>query len=201
MHYTYEKATFDQWLVSDRLFNELYPPHIQALARRHWTPLNIAKQAGNFLAVDDNVKVLDIGSGVGKFCITAAYYNPNAKFYGIEQRKNLVQYAEDTANMLNIENVNFIHGNFTQLSLKNFDHFYFYNSFYENLVDTDKIDSTINYSGELYHYYNHYLYRQLANSPEGTRLATFHSMEDEIPKEFCEVGRACSGLLKFWIKL
>ena len=38
------------------------------------------------------------------------------------------------------------HGNFTQLDFKNFDHFYFYNAFYENLAGTDKIDDSIDYS-------------------------------------------------------
>lgn len=200
MLYTYKKESPDIWFTNDTRFNSLYPENIQTLARRHWTPLNIAKMAAGFIAVDDNVSVLDIGSGVGKFCLGAAYFKPNAIFYGVEQRKNLIQYAENAANTLGLNNVNFIHGNFTQLSFKDFDHFYFYNSFYENLVDTDKIDDSIDYSGELYHYYSRYLSRQLSDTVSGTRLCTFHSMEDEIPRDFCEVGGALNGLLKFWIK-
>ncbi|PVD53884.1 methyltransferase [Terrimonas sp.] len=200
MLYTYKKESPDIWFTSDTRFNGLYPEYIQTLARRHWTPLNIAKMAAGFLAADDNVSVLDIGSGVGKFCLGAAYFKPNAMFYGVEQRKNLIQYAESAANILGLDNVDFIHGNFTQLSFKDFDHFYFYNSFYENLVDTDKIDDSIDYSGELYHYYSRYLCRQLSDTVSGTRLCTYHSMEDEIPSDFCEVGGALNGLLKFWIK-
>lgn len=198
---TYRKRSPDPWFSSDARFNALYPEYIQSLARRHWTPINIARMAADFLVVEDGVSILDIGSGVGKFCLSAAYFKPDAFFYGVEQRRNLVQYADSAATVLGLDNVNFIHGNFTQLSLNDFDHFYFYNSFYENLVDTDKIDDSIDYSGELYHYYNRYLYRRLADTPCGTRLCTFHSMEDEIPPGFCEVGGACSGLLKFWIKL
>ncbi|MCC6289798.1 MAG: methyltransferase domain-containing protein [Chitinophagaceae bacterium] len=201
MFYTLSKQSSDKWFTSDAWFNKLYPSHIQTLAHRHWTPLNIAKMAAGFLAADDNVSILDIGSGVGKFCLSAAYFKPGAVYYGVEQRKNLVQYANNAASQLGLENVNFIHGNFTQLSFKNFDHFYFYNSFYENLVDTDKIDDSIDYSGELYHYYARFLYRQLSNTVSGTRLCTFHSMEDEIPRSFCEVGGALNGLLKFWMKL
>ncbi len=100
-----------------------------------------------------------------------------------------------------MENVTFIHGNFTQLDLNSFDHFYFYNSFYENFVLTGKIDNCVNYSGELYHYYAHYLLKQLEQKPSGTRLATFHSLEDEVPEDFLVVGSAMDNHLKFWIKI
>ena len=79
--------------------------------------------------------------------------------------------------------------------------FYFFNSFYENLAGTDKIDDSIDYSGELYNYYSHYLYRQLEEKPEGTRVATFHSLEDEMPRNYYEVGSEFDNLLKFWIKV
>ncbi|MGZ8559365.1 MAG: class I SAM-dependent methyltransferase, partial [Chitinophagaceae bacterium] len=191
----------EKWLSSDEQFNQLYPLSIQLLARKHWTPLGVARKVANFLAADNNVRILDIGSGVGKFCLSAAYYKPKAFYYGVEQRKNLIANAETARETLHIENVSFIHGNFTQLDFKNYDHFYFYNSFYENLVGTDKIDDSIDYSGELYNYYNRYLYTQLAEKPGGTRLATFHSLEDEIPKSYHEVGSEFDNLLKFWIKI
>lgn len=191
----------EKWFSSDEQFNLLYPSSIQALARRHWTPLEVARKAANFLAVEKNVKILDIGSGVGKFCLGAAYYRPKAFYYGVEQRKTLICLAETTRKTLHIDNVSFLHGNFTQMDLKNFNHFYFYNAFYENLTWTDKIDDSIAYSGELYNYYNRYLFTQLEQKPEGTRLATFHSLEDEIPPCYHEVGSEFDNLLKFWIKI
>ena len=191
----------EKWFSSDEQFNQLYPISIQILARRHWTPLGVTRKVVNFLAASDNARILDIGSGVGKFCLSAAFYKPKAFYYGIEQRKNLISYAEIARERLRIDNVLFTHGNFTQLDFKNFDHFYFYNSFYENLSVTDKIDDSIDYSCELYNYYNHYLFKQLEEKPEGTRVATFHSMEDEIPKSYHEVGSEFDNQLKFWIKI
>lgn len=197
-----EKRTdADNWFSSDEQFNMLYPLPIQGLSRKHWTSLNVARKAVNFLAIGNNVKILDIGSGVGKFCLGAAYYKPKAFYYGVEQRKYLIEHAEAAKEMLHIHNVSFINGNFTQLDFRNFDHFYFYNSFYENLVGTEKIDNNIHYSGELYNYYNRYLYQQLNQKKPGTRLATFHSLEDEIPKSYQEMGSELDGLLKFWIKI
>ena len=84
----------EKWFASDEQFNQLYPLSIQALARRHWTPLSVARKAAGFLAAENNVRILDIGSGVGKFCLAAAYYKPKAFYYGIEQRKSLVSHAE-----------------------------------------------------------------------------------------------------------
>ncbi len=97
--------------------------------------------------------------------------------------------------------MSFIEGNFTQLEFKNYDHFYFYNAFYENIQGTDKIDNSIDYSIELYDYYNRYLYKQLELKPAGTRVATFHSLEYEIPPDYHVVGAAFDELLKFWIKV
>ncbi len=64
------------WFNSDMEFNTLYPPSIQLLSRNHWTPLSIAMKAACFLAGDGNVRILDIGSGVGKFCLAAAWHTP-----------------------------------------------------------------------------------------------------------------------------
>jgi len=194
------KLPVEKWFYSDREFNSLYPLSIQALAKYHWTPLDIAMKAAHFLAGHDKVRILDIGSGVGKFCLAAAYHTPNALYYGVEQRKSLINHAEVAKNALHLENVSFIHGNFTQLDLKKFDHFYFYNAFYENLDGTDKIDDSIDYSGELYNYYNRYLFNQLQQKPEGTRLCTLCSLESEVPPDFQVIHSEMDELLKFWVK-
>lgn len=191
----------EKWFSSDDQFNQLYPLSIQVLALRHWTPFSVARKAANFLAAENNVRILDIGSGVGKFCMGAAYYKHKAFYYGVEQRKSLISYSETAREMLHIENVSFIHGNFTQLDFKNYDHFYFYNAFYENIHGTDKIDDSIDYSVELFNYYNRYLYKQLELKPVGTRIATFHSLEYEIPPSYHEVGSEFDNLLKFWINV
>jgi SAM-dependent methyltransferase len=188
------------WFCSDRDFDRLYPSSIQELGGEHWTPLAIARKAVQFLVCENGVRILDVGSGVGKFCLAAAYYRPSALYTGIEQRKNLVLCAEDARRKLQLKNINFIHGNFTMLDLRYYDHFYFYNAFYENLIGTEKIDYSIAYSNELYYYYTQYLRWQLQRLPRGTRLTTFHSTEDEIPSSYHLAGSEIQGLLKFWIK-
>jgi SAM-dependent methyltransferase len=200
MNDQYQLMPVDHWFSTDEQFNYLYPASIRSFAAKHWTPLHVTQRVARYLTPMDNASVLDIGSGVGKFCLAAAWSMPSAFFTGIEQRKNLISHAYTAQAILKLKNVQFIHGNFTRLNFDRFDHFYFYNSFYENLVGTEKIDDSIAYSPELYDYYNRYLYKKLDERPAGTRLVTYHSLEAEIPPAYLLVETHVNDLLKFWIK-
>ena len=102
---------------------------------------------------------------------------------------------------MGFQNVHFIHRNFTQLDLSEYDQFYFYNAFFENMDGTEKIDNEIAYSNELYNYYSIYLYNQLEKMPMGTRVATYCSWGDEIPPCYRLAEEHFNNLLKFWIKM
>jgi len=190
----------NSWFDTDVQFHNLYPPSIRSLAVRHWTPLHVTRRVVQYLTPAGNDNVLDIGSGVGKFCLAAAYLAPSASFFGIEQRNDLVGHAETARKALRLSNVRLIHGNFTQLNFKLFNHFYFYNAFYENLIDTEKIDDSIDYSVELYNYYNRQLYNKLKEMRSLTRVVTFHSLGEEMPSSYQLVEAQMDDLLKFWIK-
>ena len=193
-------CSLDHWFSSETQLGLLYPPSIRALSARHWTPLEISKKVAGFLAPGKKLKVLDIGSGAGKFCLAAAYYEPSVEFYGVEQRKHLVAHAETAKSILGIKNVHFLHQNITQLDFKQFDHFYFYNSFYENLNDTEKIDGSVTCSPHLYSYYYRCLYKKLEELPAGTRLATYHTISNKIPPDFHLVEDHVGQLLSFRMK-
>jgi len=190
----------NKWFDSDEAFDKLLPFPMQMLSRMHWTPLHIAHKAIQFLVPQNGMKVLDIGSGAGKFCIAGGYYKPFAWFTGIEQRKSLVSTAEMILDKVHIENVCFIHSNITKIDFSKYDSFYFYNSFYENLNGTDKIDNSIEYSNGLYYYYCRCLSKKLDEMPAGTRLATYHSLENEIPVSFRLTETLFDNSLKFWIR-
>jgi hypothetical protein len=191
----------EKWFSTDAELHKLYPQPVRSLARMHWTPLYIAQKVVTYLAPNDKVKILDIGSGVGKFCLAGAFYKPSVSFFGVEQRKNLITHAETVRKKLGFQNVHFIHRNFTQINLCEYDHFYFYNSFFENLDGAEKIDNEIDYSNELYNYYSIYLYNQLEKMPIGTRVATYCSWGDEMPPCYQIVETHFDKLLQFWIKM
>jgi len=186
---------------SDEKFNQLYSTEISALASRHWTPLSVAREAAAFLAVGVNARILDIGSGVGKFCMIGAQFHPDAIFTGIEQRESLTLIAQLVSERLSLKNTIFLTGNFTDIDFTQYHHFYFYNAFYENLIDNDAIDQTVVQHPELFNLYNRKLYKQLNKLPAGTRIATFHSSENEMPSNYQVVGVGSNEDLKFWIKL
>jgi len=190
----------DGWFESDSTFNELYPAPIQALSNLHWTPLEIAIKASDFLSEKKGEKILDIGSGVGKFCLAGAHYTPKALYFGIEQRESLITHAENAKELLGLGNVSFIHGNFTRLDFRNFDHFYFYNSFYENLAHVDKIDNDISFSQERFDLYTAHLFNKLAVLPEGTKLVTYHAHREQIPNTYNLVRQEFDNKLEYWTK-
>jgi hypothetical protein len=183
----------------DAAFDSRYPGHIRAKSARHWTPLTVAGKAAGFLA-EAGARVLDIGSGAGKFCLAGAHYYPETFFYGVEQRYELVMYAEEAKSHLRLPNAHFIFANMTRINFKEFDHFYFYNSFYENVDSQDPIDNTIDTSYSLYNYYTQYLRAALEQKPGGTRLVTYHSLEEEIPSSYSLADVSYDTLLKMWIK-
>ncbi|MBS1600742.1 MAG: methyltransferase domain-containing protein [Bacteroidetes bacterium] len=192
--------SIDKYFETDSNFGYLYPKSIRQLDKTHWSPLYIIHYAAKFLADKPGARILDIGSGVGKFCLAGAHFKPEAFFYGVEQRASLIAHAEIARKILGSKNVIFQHSNFTQLDFENYDHFYFYNSFYENLSGTDKIDEDLDYSPSLFSYYNRFLLKKLESKCAGTRLVTFQSFGSEVPANFQLVNQKIDGLLKFWIK-
>lgn len=186
--------------IEDSEFNELYPDEIKELSKRHWTPVEIARAAADFLVDKPNRKVLDIGSGVGKFCLVGATAT-SGKFYGVEQRKSLVDLSKKIAEDNNIKNVGFIHSNITQIPFSDFEAFYFYNSFMENIDTGCPIDNLILPKEELYYIYTNYVKEQLDKTPVGTRLVSYWSNWEEIPESFNLEYCSHRGLLSFWKKM
>lgn len=194
-------CAIDSWFSSDAQFNTLFPEPIRKMTRRHWTPLLVAQKAAAFLRTGPGVKILDIGSGCGKFCLAAGYYYPDTQFTGVEQRAYLTEVANTALKTLGLKNITLLTANITEINFKDYHHFYFYNSFYENLAETEKIDQAIPFSKELFEQYSYYLYKQLREARKGTRLVTYHSVETEIPDEYQIVQTDVNDYLKCWIKV
>ncbi|OCX54865.1 hypothetical protein BEL04_09025 [Mucilaginibacter sp. PPCGB 2223] len=184
---------------NDASFDELYPEHIQALSPMHWTPVAIARKAADFLAIP-GARVLDIGSGVGKFCMIAGFFHPETTFCGIEQRNELHTIAGITKAEMDLPNVHFMHGNLTELDFGAYDHFYFYNPFYENMEPDSRIDHAVEVSFELYDEYSRLIYRMLSEKPPETRLVTFHAPDSQVPPGYRLAENTYSRVLKMWIK-
>ena len=195
------KSTYQHdYFLDEAHVSHLYPLHIQLLDKSHWSPLIIIKKACQFLAEKSGVRILDIGSGSGKFCLAGAYCKPHAFFSGVEQRRYLVDVAHAAQEKLGKMHVKFKHANFTEVDFNDYDHFYFYDPFFENLPESTKIDDTVEHSCKLFEYYNRLLSKKLREKPIGTKIVTYRSMGFEILPGYVMVDMQMNKQLKFWVK-
>jgi SAM-dependent methyltransferase len=188
------------WFTADENFDRQFEPPLRRLSKTQWTPLSVSAKAAVFLAGGKGGRILDIGSGVGKFCLAGAFVAPEAFYYGVERRPVLHSAALDAQVRLGIKNVEFVCADCIDLRFKQFDHFYFHSPFRENLIDEEPIDNEFVLSIERFQYYSRFVFRELLTMPSGTRLCTYDSLENEIPADFRPVSKDFGGLLKFWEK-
>jgi SAM-dependent methyltransferase len=186
--------------ITDVDFNEIYPQNIRALSSKHWSPVGVAKAASEFLIDRPGARVLDVGSGVGKFCMVGATHT-KGHFTGVEQRLRLVELSEKISSMHRLCRVKYLHANITDIDFRDYTAFYFYNSFYENTQPAHKIDDAVRLDVKLYDTYSMYMVGQLSNLPSGTRFAAYCTPAAVIPRSFRLVDSLYGGSLNFWEKV
>ena len=187
--------SFSPLFISDKEFDDNFPHEIERLAERHWTPATIAKRAAKFLVNKPGTRVLDIGSGSGKFCIIGAACN-DGLFIGVEQRENLCLLAVKIGLRYKLNNVRFINANVTDIDFSNYDAFFFYNAFYENIEPDGAIDTTVKLDASFYQLYTAELTQKLLAMPKGTRLVTYWG--EWVPDGYELVYRNGNDSLRFW---
>lgn len=185
--------------VEDADFDALYPEHLQQIAAFHFTPVEVAKVAAAFLVVGPGIRVLDVGSGGGKFCLIGAACT-QGHFTGVEQRAGLVALADALRERSGLPGVSFIRANITDIDFSAFDAVYLFNPFHENIVQSDPIDDSIVLDKQLYVAYSLFVREQLDSMPIGTRLATYFSYSIEVPDTYAIRGTAFDRKLKLWEK-
>lgn len=185
--------------LGDDQFDLVYPEWVQELSLCHWTPVDVARTAAQFLVKRHGTRVLDIGCGPGKFCAIGAWFT-DGHFTGVEQRARLAGLAKQVAQRCAPTRIRIINTNITEICFRDYDAFYLFNPFEENVMPSRMIDRDVELAPRLYTEYTHYVQSQLALAPLGTRVVTYHGEFGEIPAEFeCEEV-AFAGDLKLWIK-
>lgn len=185
--------------VGDKDFDKIYPESIRELSNRHFTEVEVAIKASQFLVTKPKQRILDIGSGVGKFCFVAGAYT-DAQYTGVDYRKHFVQLCDNLSIKHGFKNVNFIYSDIKDIDFKNYDNFYFFNSFLEHLDVTAGIDEAVSVNIENFKKYSEFLFNQFEILPVGTRIVTYHANPNQIPGSYKLVRTAFDGLLKFWEK-
>lgn len=192
-----DSSSFD---YSDEEFDSIYPVHIQKLSPFHWTPVDVAKTALDLLNIQEATTVLDIGSGVGKFCCLGGLLT-EGHFVGVEQRSELINISIKTVLDLNLSKVSFILGNVVNIDFKAFDAFYYFNPFFEQITPIAAIDDQIELSRSNYKRYEKYVQDQFADLKIGTRIVTYCSEDFILPSSYTQVTSEFRGTLSLWEKV
>ncbi len=185
--------------MTDEKFTGLLPVYLQKASRTYFTPVHIARIAAHWLTEGGKHKVLDIGAGVGKFCIVGAAYT-GGSFYGVEYRPSLARIANDLIRRFEVNNAIILNKNVIEIDFSMYDAFYFFNPFYENMVWPRRLNNEVKLSASLYSLFAEYTESQLENTRKGTRLVTYHGNNFEVPSSFSKVKETENGLLKLWMK-
>jgi hypothetical protein len=93
-----------------------------------------------------------------------------------------------------------IYENIREIKFEAFDAIYFFNAFYENIVQSAPIDNSVELDKMLYVAYSWYMRKQLDAMPVGTRLATYFSYLDEVPDSYEIQCVDFDNKLKMWVK-
>ncbi len=186
--------------VVDRELDEVFPLEARRASRVHWTPVAVAAHAARLLADRPGATILDVGSGVGKFCLVAAA-TVRARIRGIEQRAHLVDIARTAAAKLQVE-VEFVHGTLDTQDPTAVDGIYLFNPFAENLSPMrDRIDDSVELSPERFRRDVAATERFLRGARVGTRVVTYCGFGGAMPEEYVLNHREWHGSnLELWVK-
>src|ERR1700730_3918019 len=200
----------DAFSIEDEKFDLIYPAQIRKLSSIFWTPVAVAAEAAKLLVTTARTHVLDIGCGPGKFCLVAASLT-DGRFTGVEQRGDLVAAARQAAKDFGLSRrslgeggqlteVEFLHGNVMDVAFAEYDAFYVFNPFEENIFTGHKIDRAVPLSPTLFKSYTSHVAAQLGTKPIGTRVVTYMGYADDIPSCYDCESTLFGDDLKLWIK-
>jgi SAM-dependent methyltransferase len=188
-------------LVDDRVFDAVFPLSARLRSSLYWTPVEVAVRAAGLLADRAGATILDIGSGVGKFCIVAgAAVHANVR--GIEHRPHLVEIAREAAQRIGV-GATFDGGTIEEQDASTIDGFYLYNPFAENLcAKSEYLDGTVELSTPRFRRDVEATVALLARARVGARVVTYCGFGGDLPDGFVLALRErCAGnRLELWVK-
>lgn len=163
-------------------FDDALPPALRQLSETHWTPAAVVRLGASWLVEFGARRVLDVGSGVGKFC-TLASLETSLSCVGLEHRSHLVDAAREAAARLGATRCEFVVGGLEQLELLSADALYFYNPFAESIsAPSLGIDETIGLSPRRYLSEVRCVQSHLRRAKAGQLLLTFHGFGGRVPE-------------------
>jgi SAM-dependent methyltransferase len=191
-------------LVRDRVFDSLLPDELRKPSARFWSPVAVAVLAARWLAAGGGRRILDVGSGAGKFCTIGALVT-RSSFVGIEHREHLVDRARRLAQRLGVaDRVEFVHGGLGDVEPAEHDALYLFNPFEENaLTRAEWLDDSIALSVGKYHDDVGAMEGAFERLGLGARVVTYEGFGGLLPDGFELVRSAVvhGGPLRLWRRI
>jgi hypothetical protein len=199
------RALRAQQPVDDDFFDRIYPAWARDLSRIHWTQVQVVKRAVELLVAntrqEDKARILDVGSGAGKFCLVGASIS-RARFHGIEQRARFVDLCQHLVRRYHVRKTTFHLGNMLEFDWSCANAIYLFNPFQEHRTPSQGIDDSIELRREYFDQYVNAVRRKLRRMSTGTRVVTYFGFGGSFPgsyerilSEFCH-----RGPLELWMK-
>lgn len=161
--------------MTDELWDSYLPKKFQLLSPYQWTPISVIERTWNYLSKDKVTSVVDLGSGVGKFCIyLSKVSNHSIDILGIENREELLKISESLKEIWNTPDVNFKNTDFLNEFPTGHSHYFCFNPLYETMKGSHSIDSSKKKSAHQFLKDLEILKQKLFLLSPGTKLITFH---------------------------
>lgn len=189
--------------LPDRFFDRFLPEDLKALSSDQWTPLEVVSSVMTWLQELGVQRVVDIGSGPGKFCVAAALIS-GCELVGLEQSPRFVAVARHLAELFGVQHrASFVHGALGDGELPSADAYYLYNPFAQHLfapADDFCRGATPNY--ERYRRDVALAQDTFRRAPPGTIVLTYNGFGGLMPGsyELCRVSRELPCVLRMWRK-
>jgi len=189
-------------LTSDADFDSVYEEDIRDLSAQHWTPVRVATRAAKLLTRAGARRILDVGSGVGKFCIAGAL-STDATYVGLERRARLVEIARRAAAHYGAERATFVHASLDDFSFEGFTGIYLFNPFYEQISAlVEQIDEATERSSIWYEHFVQTTVTKLDKLEPPVAVVTYNGFGGHMPLLYTFLGEEPAGTdqLELWMK-
>jgi SAM-dependent methyltransferase len=187
----------------DCAFDTFLPEDLGSLSADQWTPLEVALSAASWLKEFGVQRVVDIGSGPGKFCVAAALAG-TCELVGLEQNPRFVTVARSLARLFGVQNrVHFVQGTLDDNVLPTADAYYLYNPFAQHLfAPSDDLGWGASPNYERYRRDVMTVQDVFRRAPAGTIVLTYNGFGGLMPASYeaCRVDRELPCVLRMWRK-
>lgn len=186
---------------TDDEFDQLYPDKVRHLSYHYWSTFNLSAKAAILSCYKDKAKILDLGSGSGKFCLVGSLVT-NGQFYGVEKRKYLTDIAKNIGALCPGNKPKFIHGDLAEIDWKVFDSIFMFNPLTE-YRSAKQMDEYSQYNLDAYNNYMKLISCKLDEMTKGTRFVAVCEFAFKPPKSYEKIHASMVDGLPFgvWQKI